>query len=134
MTTQSNDQAKLATQQPAEGAQSGAVYWPLADIVEQGDELLLVVDLPGVNPDDLYVHFEDKSLTIHGRATPRQDEAQTNYLLREYGVGDFHRAFQVSEDIDTRQISAELKDGVLILHLPKAEAAKPRKILVQTTS
>jgi HSP20 family protein len=52
-------------------------------------------------------------------------------LLREYGVGDFRRAFRVGNQIDATRISADFADGVLRLHLPKIEAAKPRKISVQ---
>ena len=59
-----------------------------------------------------------------GKATARR------CLLREYGVGDYYRSFQVSEAIDAGKISAEYADGVLTLHLPKAEAVKPRKIAV----
>ena len=52
------------------------------------------------------------------------------YFLREYGVGDYYRSFQISEAIDAGKISAEYADGVLTLHLPKTEAVKPRKIAV----
>ena len=58
-------------------------------------------------------------------------QKELDYLLREYGVGDFYRAFQVSEVIDPSRIQAEYSGGVLTLHLPKSEAAKPRKIAVQ---
>jgi HSP20 family protein len=54
-------------------------------------------------------------------------------LLQEYGVGDFYRTFKVSEQIDSTRISAEYHDGVLTIHLPKVEAAKPRKISVQSS-
>ena len=57
--------------------------------------------------------------------------ATTHYLLHEYGVGDFHRVFQVNEDVDPQRIRAEYRDGVLAVHLPKAEAILPRKIEVQ---
>lgn len=55
-----------------------------------------------------------------------------SYLLREYGVSDFHRVFEVSENIDVERITAEHADGVLVLHLPKAERAKTRKIDVRS--
>ncbi len=61
----------------------------------------------------------------------RQSE-QTRYLLREYGVGDFYRTFRVGEQVDASRIAAEFVDGVLTLHLPKVDAAKPRKIAVQS--
>ena len=66
---------------------------------------------------------------VHGRVTDRQS-SEIDFLSREYGVGDFYRSFQVSDQIDTQKISADLAQGVLTLHLPKVEAAKPRKIAV----
>jgi HSP20 family protein len=61
---------------------------------------------------------------------PRTSE-QGRYFLREYGVGDFQRNFEVGEQIDAERISAEYSDGVLTLHLPKVVAARPRKIAVK---
>jgi HSP20 family protein len=75
------------------------------------------------------VRFDNGELIIHGRCAPRHQGA--NYLLSEYGVGDFYRAFTISEQIDWQKISTELKNGVLTVHLPKAEAVKPRKITVK---
>lgn len=86
-------------------------------------------DLPGVTADDLDIDFENKELTIRGRVSPRQEGSQ--YLFAEYGVGDFYRTFSIGESIDTEKIAAELKNGVLTLHLPKTEAVKPRKIAVK---
>lgn len=118
-------------QQDAEMTRTGRMYRPLVDILENREELTILADMPGTSPEDIDIKFEDGSLTIHGRVKPRQPEVQ-NYLLREYGVGDFHRVFQVSESIDVAKIRAEYVDGVLKLHLPKVEAAKPRKIEVQS--
>ena len=107
---------------------SALQYTPRVDIVEMEDELLLFADLPGVKPQDVDVRFENGELVLHGRCAPRQQEV--DYLLSEYGVGDFYRVFTVTEDIDADKISAELKNGVLTVHLPKAEVAKPRRITV----
>jgi HSP20 family molecular chaperone IbpA len=85
--------------------------------------------MPGVPEDSIDINFQDGMLTIHGKASPRQPE-ETTFLLTEYGIGDFHRTFRVSEKVDASKISAEYRDGVLILHLPKAESHKPRKIAV----
>ena len=104
------------------------LYTPRVDILEREEELVLFADMPGVKPDDADVRFENGELVLHGRCTPRSfgDAA----VASEYGVGDFYRAFTISEDIDAQKISAELKNGVLTVHLPKVEAVRPRRIKV----
>ena len=113
----------------AERTRSGCCYRPNVDILEQGDELLVLANMPGAKSDTIDVHFEDGTLEIHAAVTPRQNDGQT-CLLREYGIGDYYRSFQVSEAIDAGKISAQYADGVLTLRLPKTEAVKPRKIAV----
>jgi len=119
------------TRPQSERTRGGRVYRPNVDIVEKQDELLLLADMPGANAGEIDIRFEDGELTIHGPAALRQND-QARYLLQEYGVGDFYRTFRVSEQIDAAKISAEYKDGVLALHLPKVEAAKARRINVKT--
>jgi HSP20 family protein len=113
----------------AERTRSGRCYRPEVDILEQQDELLVLADVPGAERNAIDVKFEDGTLEIYAAVAPRQDNGRT-CLLQEYGVGDYYRSFQVSEAIDAGKISAEYADGVLTLHLPKAEAIKPRKIAV----
>jgi len=115
-----------------EKARNSQYYRPNVDVVEQGDELLLLVDLPGVVPGEIDIDFKDNVLALTGRVESRQSE-DTKYLLHEFGVGDFYRTFQISDDIDASRITAEFHDGVLTLHLPKVEAVKPRKINVQVS-
>lgn len=133
MTTDTNlEKCACEPTQQVERIRAGRTYIPQVDIVEQDDRLLLLADMPGVKPDQLEITYERGELTIYGQVTPRQDPAQNgNYVQREYGVGDFYRAFQVGEGIDASGINAELKDGVLTLHLPKTKAAVPRKIAVK---
>lgn len=119
---------ELARQEPTRGALQ---YRPVVDIVETGDELRVLADVPGAKAEDIDINFEKGVLTIHARVEARQPEG-VSYLLREYGVGDFHRVFEVSENIDVDRINAEHAEGVLVLHLPKAEKAKTRKIEVRS--
>ncbi len=114
-----------------ESTRAGVCFRPNVDIVERPEELVVLADMPGTRSEGTEVDFEDGTLTIHGRVAPRHTEG-TEFLLREYNVGDFYRTFHVNEAIDTNNITAEYADGVLTLHLPKAEAAKPRKIHVKS--
>jgi len=107
----------------------GFTFTPRVDILETNDELLLCADMPGVQPEDVDIHFEKGELLLHGRCQPRYSEG--GFWLNEYGVGDFYRAFSINETVDSGKISAELKNGVLTVHLPKVEAVKPRKIAVK---
>ncbi|UCF20768.1 MAG: Hsp20/alpha crystallin family protein [Gemmatimonadota bacterium] len=115
----------------AERTRSRRTFRPNVDIIEREDELTVLADMPGACDDDIDIRFENAGLTIFGRTTDRQPE-ETDYLSREFAVGDFVRSFQVSENIDIGRISAEYTDGVLTLHLPKTEKAKPRRISVKT--
>jgi len=113
----------------AERTRNGTTYTPRFDIVETDDELVLYGDLPGVTKDDLDVRFENGELTVQAKVASRHTEHE--YLYGEYGIGDFHRSFSISETIDAEKISAELHNGVLTLHLPKVETAKSRRIAVK---
>jgi len=117
----------------AERTRRGLAYRPRVDILETPAELTLVAELPGVKSEQVDIDFEDGILTIQGRVEPRYGE-QANFLLYEYPVGDFYRTFRVSEQVDAAGIHAECAHGVLTVHLPKAAAAKPRRIAVKAGS
>ena len=114
---------------PVERTLGGITFSPRFDIWESDDEMILYGDLPGVLPEDLDVRFEKPVLTIHGKVRPRHNDIK--FLHCEYGVGDFHRTFTIGEAINTDKISAELKNGVVTVHLPKSEKVKPRRIEVK---
>jgi len=113
---------------PAEVTRN-VTYTPRVDILETEDELLLFADLPGAKEENVDIRFENGELTLHARR-PLTDVGQGQWLW-ENQTGDFFRAFRISEEVDASKIWAELKHGVLTLHLPKVEAAKPRKITVR---
>lgn len=114
-----------------ERARGGRSYVPAVDIVESEQELLVLADVPGARAEDIDVNFENGVLTLHASVEPRETEPGRRSILREYGVGDFHRSFQIGDTVDAGKISAEVSHGVLTLHLPKTEAVKPRKISVR---
>ena len=115
---------------PIERPVGETTYSPRFDIWESEDEMILYGDLPGVVPADLEVRFENPVLTIHGKVSARHNDIK--FLHGEYGIGDFHRTFTIGEAIDTERISAELKNGVVTVHLPKSEKVKPRQIEVKS--
>lgn len=110
-------------------AQRRVTFTPAVDILELPNELVLQVDLPGVKPESVDVHFERGELTVKARreATPKSGRG----LVEEFLPGEFTRGFLISQDVAADRISAELKNGVLKIHLPKAEAAMPRRISVK---
>jgi HSP20 family molecular chaperone IbpA len=103
------------------------VFVPRTDIYETQDNVVLLVDMPGVAPDAVDITLEKRTLAIRGYA---KDQPHQSYrqVYAEYGLGDYERVFTVSEDIDRDSIEASQKNGVLRLVLPKAAPAKARKI------
>jgi len=106
-------------------------FRPRVDVRETQQELLIVADLPGATAESIDVQCENGVLTVTAKVEPRQTVAR-GWLLREYGVGDFQRSFQLDERIDTGRITGEYAQGVLTLRLPKSEAARPRKVLIKS--
>lgn len=130
--------AELATMptrnglEPARAEQTrGVTFTPRVDIVETEKELLLYAEIPGVKPDDVNLHYEKGELTVHAKVTPRLPKQ--GVLLKEYDEGDFFRAFTIHESIDAQKIEAQCKNGVLLVHLPKLEAVRPRQISVKAS-
>jgi HSP20 family protein len=98
---------------------------PAVDIYETSQGLVVKADLPGVAKEGLDLRVENNLLTIRGGAA---HAAPGELLYREYELVNFFRQFELSDVVDQLKISAELKNGVLTLNLPKAEEAKPRRI------
>jgi len=109
----------------------GPTVVPAVDIVETEAGALLVADLPGCDESSVEIGIEDRVLTVRGRP---QAEALEGLELAaaEYPPATFERTFTVSEIIDTEHIQATVRDGVLRLTLPKAKAARSRKIDIKT--
>ncbi len=122
---------KKAVQASGESTRDVPVFVPAVDIYESENALTLLADMPGVPIDQIDIDLDSDQLTIRG-TVPTQEE-KGKVIFKEFTYGDYYRQFSVSSDIDRARIQASMKDGVLKLVLPKAEAAKPRKITVQST-
>jgi len=105
-------------------------FVPHADIYEVDDQIVIVADVPGVDEKSVDLTLEKNILTINAYVDP---EEMIDYALSfaEYEIGDYQRSFKLSDEIDREKIDATIKDGVLRLYLPKAAAARTRKIGVK---
>lgn len=101
---------------------------PAVDIYESAEELLVMADLPGVTQDRLAVRVEKGELTFEGRRTAAAEREQG-----AEGLPDFRRSFVVPQGIDSEKISADLRAGVLRIHLPKSASLKPRQIPISVS-
>jgi HSP20 family protein len=101
---------------------------PPVDIYETESAIVVIADLPGVDKDDVDIRVEDSILTIKGKAGYNPP---ANLLRQEFSLDGYFRQFQLSDEVNQDGISAETKNGVLTIHLPKAEKSRPRQIQVK---
>lgn len=113
-----------------ERMKTGNVYLPNIDISEDKDGIYIAADMPGVGEGDVNLTLENDVLSIEGKVAPVSVEGHAP-AYTEYGIGDYFRSFVLIEAIDRGKIEATMKDGVLRIVLPKAEAAKPKHIPIR---
>ena len=132
MATSQKETTKREAQTPTEveRTQNRKVYLPNVDIYERGDNTILLADMPGVDEKSVDINLEKNLLTITG-TIGINSYGDHRLAYSEYDIGDYERAFTLSNEIDIDRIEASVKNGVLRLILPKAEAAKPKKIAVK---
>jgi HSP20 family protein len=105
------------------------VFVPDVDLRETQDAYLLEADLPGFKQEDIEITITGDRLTINGRREPPKEEDR-QYLLRERPAGEFVRTFVLPTGTDPDAVRAEVKDGVLMVTIPKRPEVRPRKILL----
>jgi len=123
-------QKKREVEKKEETTIPARVFLPNADIYETPNELKVVLEMPGIEKDNVEINLEDDILRVQGRLDLSKYSG-LQPLYTEYNVGHYARSFQLSSRIDQSKIAAEMKDGVLSLTLPKVEEAKPRTIQVK---
>jgi HSP20 family molecular chaperone IbpA len=116
-------------QEETERTRECRCYVPHADIYEYNENIVVLLDMPGINENAVEITLEKNILNVKGLA---QIDNYENYALAfsEYEAGDFERSFRISDAIDRDKIEARYNDGVLRLVLPRAEQAKTKKITV----
>ncbi len=102
---------------------------PYTDIIEMQDGFHIMVELPGVSQDGLSIDLEENEVTISGSSIYTYREGRR--LHSEFVPCEFSRTFTISDIVDKERIAATIKNGLLDLYLPKAEAAKPRRIEIR---
>jgi len=123
-----NTELVARTEQNVERVNRLPLTVPVVDIFENDHEILLHADMPGVAKEDISVDIDNGKMTLSGTRQLHLTGAAT---WREFADTEFRRVFSVPQSIDIDKVHAELKDGVLRLHLPKSEAAKPRQIEIK---
>ena len=102
----------------------------MADITEDDKEYLIKAELPEMSKEDVKVTVENGVLTIAGERKFEKEEKKKKYHRVERGYGSFVRTFALPEDADADRVKAQFKQGILEVHLPKNEKAKPKQIEV----
>src|SRR5437763_2172844 len=106
-----------------------ATWAPAVDVAEEGDKILVKVEVPGMDEKDLKVTFEDGMLTVTGeRQFEQKDERNYHRIERSYGT--FTRSFSLPSTVDAAQIVANYRNGVLEIEIPKKEESKPKQIAI----
>jgi HSP20 family protein len=110
------------------------VAWhPSVDLYEDGENVYVKMDLPGLSKDDINISFDGHILSITGRREEEEiDEKNGSYWSRERFSGEFHRYVHIPGDVDSESLKARFKDGVLEVTLPKTEKARVKKIAIES--
>ena len=111
--------------------QESASWTPKVDVYQTDDSYVLKAELPGLSKEEINIDVNDNTLTLKGEKKLEEKVEKENYVRVERTYGSFSRSFNLSDDVDTEHITANYKDGVLELTLPKKEESKPKEIKVE---
>jgi len=107
-----------------------ATWTPTVDVVEEADAFVFSADLPGLSKEEVEITFEDNILRIAGERVRREQSENGQFRRIERRYGRFTRSFALPSQVDVTKVDASFHDGVLVVRVPKAEAAKARKIKI----
>lgn len=116
---------------PAERELERLAFTPVAELTEADDGYTLKLELPGVNPEQLEIHAAKESVAISGERQSQHTEESKGVTRTEFRYGKFQRVIPLPSPIENTAVSADYKDGILTLTLPKAEEAKNKVVKVK---
>lgn len=117
---------------PGSASSGEAFGWaPPIDVLDRSNEIVLRADLPGVTDKDVQVTVQDRTLTIHGERKEEKEDKNENYYCSERSFGSFTRSLTIPTGINSDQIEANFKNGVLEIRLPKAQESAGKRIEVK---
>lgn len=109
-------------------------FVPAVDIYEDAQKLVLKLEVPGINKDDLDINLENRTLTVRGERKFESEEKEENFHRIERRFGSFVRSFTLPATVDTENVDATTADGVLTITLAKKPEAKPKQIAVKAAA
>jgi len=114
------------------GGTVASAWTPTCDVFEDKENLKIVLELPGVQPEDVKISLENQVLTIQGEKKQVAEDASERWHRYERSYGSFERMFTLPSTVDPEKIQAKVDNGLLTVTLPKAERAKPKQIQVES--
>jgi HSP20 family protein len=129
----SNNLNHLFRSQQEENRDFLGAWSPVVDIYNNGSNIVIHAEVPGMKKDDIDVHVENNVLTIRGKKERNEEVKKDGYFRSERAYGSFSRSFSLPNTVNVKKIHAEYKEGVLTLQLTKTEEAKPRQIEVKVS-
>lgn len=127
-------EGRLPQSRDAEGSVLSGTWAPSVDIFETEQAIVLKADLPEVNPSDVDVRVEDNMLYLRGERKMEKEVKEESYHRVERSYGSFARSFALPHTVSSERITADYKDGVLKITLPKREESKPKQIKISVNS
>jgi len=113
--------------------QSAREFGLAVDVAENEEGFVVRASVPGINPDDVEITFEDNVLTIKGEITEEEEKEEENYHIRERRSGSFGRCIRFPVEVNAEAVEATYTNGVLTLNIPKVEEVKPKRIEVKVS-
>jgi HSP20 family protein len=115
---------------PTDGETRTSNLYPPADVLENKDSFIVRAELPGLKKEDVKVTLQNNILVISGEKKREEEQKDQNVHRVERSYGTFYRKFELPVAVDSKNIQAEFKEGVLTFELPKVEEAKPKEITI----